>query len=340
MTQIVSAITWTATDSTQNHYAAVVQCDGSVDTSWNIGVQGTDLSGAAIQALFATVDNSANNAICTALFGPFSFTVPPFTRRTFQLPAVQSEFDVLVVLGVVAVTFTNYDANTPDEQNLVAVQQATQNVAYPFITIIASRGQLTSDGNHSLIMSGGAVINYSLQQANTISNGYYNPVIVNRGSNIAAILPFAGDTINGLYTTANSLVLSPGDSVTLGCDGTTWWAEGEITYVSPVWPLATVAAYSQPHTLRQKPYRIELFLRCLTAEGGYAVGDEIPYSPEAAHGQASISNFVGFAADAANIYFNRPTWNGVLTLANKSANSYFSLTPANWGFVARAYVKA
>jgi len=340
VTNIISAPTWLPTDSAQNHYAAVIVCDGSIDTRWNIGAQGTDLNGLPIQATYAIVDNVANNAICTAIYGPFSFTVPPYTRRTFELPAVQNDFDVLVILGKVTVTLANYPANVPDEQNLVAVQKASQAVAYPFLLINSSRGQLSSDGNQSIVFNSSSIIDYSLTQANLNSNGYYNPVLVNRGSALVAIHPYTGDFINGLYTTVNSLVLSPGDSVTLGCDGSTWYAEGILSYDSPDFSLINVGQISAGHNFRKKPKHMELYLRCIAAEGGYSVGDEVLFSTSAGNSAAAIQSINSITADATNVYFIRGAWNGNPLLANKGTGAVFALTPSNWAATIRAWAQA
>lgn len=340
MTQVVSAITWTATDSAKNHYAAVVQCVAVTDTKWNIGVQGTDLSGAPIQAFYATVDNTANNAICSIVYGPFTFTVPPYTRRTFQLPVVQSEFDVLVIIGTVTVTFTNYPANVPDEQNLVAVQQATQNVAYPFITVIASRSQQNSDGNHAIVFAGSSPIIYSLSAASGNTNGYFNPTLVNRGSANVLITPNGADTINGFYTSSSPLTLSPGDSVIFGCDGTTWWAEGNISFESAEFALTAPAVFSSAHNFRKVPKHLEVYLRCKTAEQGWNAGDEVLWSTVANNAQASLQSTSPVSADTTNVYFIRGGWNGSPILANKASAGTFTITLANWVAFVRAWTPA
>ena len=340
MAQLVSSFNWSQVDPANNWHAAVISCDGSVNSTWDISMNGTDVNGTPVVVKYAIIDNSPNNAICSIIFGPFTFTIPPFTRRTFQLPSLPDDLYVLVTLGIVTVTLTDYDTQTPDEQNLQATQASVQNVSYPFLTIISSRAQLATDGNHSIIFSSASLINYSLLAASSAGNGFYNPTLVNRGTAIVGILPQGTDTINGYIGSPSSLVLAPGDSVALGCDGTTWWLEGNTTHETAEFSMAAQAAFTDVHNFRARPKHMEIWVRNKVAEAGFSVGDEVPWCSGYANGQDNTQQHVSVAADATYIYFARGGWNGNPSIPNKTTGAAAGMTLANWNFFVRAWTPA
>lgn len=91
---------------------------------------------------------------------------------------------------------------------------------------------------------------------------------------------------------------------------------------------------TQAHGLGSSPKLVTASLVCKTAEGGYAVGDEV-----AAVGNYSSTadrNYgVGLGWNSTNIKFSTPANNIVLT---STTGSSFNITYANWKLVLRAWV--
>jgi hypothetical protein len=153
----------------------------------------------------------------------------------------------------------------------------------------------------------------------------------------------------GLTTlTANNVILGNGTSNptfvapstsgnVLTSNGTTWqsvapaspspftlsFESSEITVVSGNNVYANVA-----HGLGGVPKLVQVYLRCKTAEGGYAVNDEAPALLLQAVGHS------GYAIDATNIQILQRFQVGV---QNRSTAADFTITPANWRYVIRAY---
>lgn len=97
--------------------------------------------------------------------------------------------------------------------------------------------------------------------------------------------------------------------------------------------LPVSAVVSAAHGFGQKPKRMQLVLVCVTAEAGYAIGDEIDITSGAftTSGAQGTSN----SSDATNIYLAA----GGITYAafNRSTTSYVGLTAANWRIVMRGW---
>jgi hypothetical protein len=95
------------------------------------------------------------------------------------------------------------------------------------------------------------------------------------------------------------------------------------------WAVGTVLTIA--HGLGAKPKHIYCVFKCLSTEGGYAVGDEVYVD------MMNISNSRGamYAANATNIYvlINNSTVN----MLNLSTLAAFNVTPANWAIVARGW---
>lgn len=88
------------------------------------------------------------------------------------------------------------------------------------------------------------------------------------------------------------------------------------------------------HGLGVKPRRIDVFLRCVTSEYGWSVGDEVTY----AHFSSSTT-----LRGAFGYIHNNTTSAGVrisnqdLVVISKTNGSFVTITPANWRVIARVY---
>jgi hypothetical protein len=103
-------------------FEAKVILDGSVSNTWSVNINGTGPNGEPVDAKWLIVDNSGNKGIPTVNFGPFTYTVAPYTRKKFALLDHQANLQLTVTTGQVFLTFSNIDLGIPDEINQYAVQ--------------------------------------------------------------------------------------------------------------------------------------------------------------------------------------------------------------------------
>jgi hypothetical protein len=84
------------------------------------------------------------------------------------------------------------------------------------------------------------------------------------------------------------------------------------------------------HSLGVVPKLQQVVMKCITAEFGYAIGDEVPVPYVDDAGSSSISN----AANSTTLYFLS---NVVPRVRNKSTGAVVTPTAANWKFVLKAF---
>lgn len=233
MTQSVQVINWQPTTAGGvNSYVGTQQCIAATDTNWRVGCRGTrDDTAANIKVKYVLVDNIANNAICTVSFGPFTYSVPQFTRKTFRLPDNNDFVNLNLSTGIVTLYLVESRDLLSDDANLYNISTAAgTNVVYTWITYTAAivNQVLATDSNHNLAFSRAGGLVYNLLAVGSIPNGFINPCIANVGTGNLTIFPSGADTIIGvgttIYTNANPLVLAPGERILLSCDGSQWFA--------------------------------------------------------------------------------------------------------------------
>lgn len=66
------------------------------------------------------VDNTGNNATVSVNYGPFRYSVSPFTRKTFPVLKAQWLMQFQLTLNTVPITFVDFDPGLPDDTNQVA----------------------------------------------------------------------------------------------------------------------------------------------------------------------------------------------------------------------------
>lgn len=103
---------------------AQITCDSSVAQVYNIALNGTDSSGNKIKAAYLVIDNFANNGTVYLNYGTVQYSVAPYTRKTFLIPALQSVVTITLSVGTVPCSFTNYNPGVPDDFNSVLAQIA------------------------------------------------------------------------------------------------------------------------------------------------------------------------------------------------------------------------
>lgn len=343
MTKLVSNISWKPVSERGDEFAALIACDSSVDTTWQIQLQGTSYDNAFnLVPQYVCIDNSNNNSIATLSYGIFTgLQVQQFSRKTFKLPYNSPNIIIGSPSGIVNVYIANYANIIPDDANLQAIQTAAgQNVVYTFKTILNTTGQVATDGNKNIYLSNAVAQNYTLQGiiAASVPNGFYNPMIKNIGAGPWSIVPTVADGINGgTYTNAAPLILNQGDSIELRCDGAAggWTARGHISFTSAEITIANAAGSTIAHGLGIKP-EVELWMRNKTAELGYVAGQEVLIGNMLSVIGGSATH-EGLTADATNIILRQN--NGSETarsLQNLTTGTVTTITAANWRYFFKA----
>lgn len=95
---------------------------------------------------------------------------------------------------------------------------------------------------------------------------------------------------------------------------------------------ANDTTYTIPHKLGYIPRDIRVLLACTTAEGNYAVGEQIPVTSSAESDGTTTRGLV-LSVDSTNVYL-RSSPNGI-RLTDKVSGTLYP-TPGNWDFVIRA----
>lgn len=213
-------------------YVAQQPCDGNTDANWTIFPIGSiDGSSQPINPNYVTVDNLANGTTAVIAFGPYSWLVPAYSRKSFRLP-IPTQQVILTLQGftTVNVLFVENPNFSPDDQNYLAIQEAARGVAlFPFVTYNAvNSAQQRSDANCVVEFVGvGINIVYTLLDitgSGSVLNGWFQ-FVFNNGNLPTAITPFGGDTINGIFNNANAFLLYPGEYGILSSDGAQWFCK-------------------------------------------------------------------------------------------------------------------
>lgn len=107
------------------------------------------------------------------------------------------------------------------------------------------------------------------------------------------------------------------------------------SYTSPNQAITAAGALTLAHGLGVMPKLIQLRLKCLTAEGDYSVGDELPINPNVSSFGAAAGTVV--VPDATNLNVRFGAGAPVYSTLNKTTGAAFSPTPANWALVVKAW---
>lgn len=311
----------------------------ATDSQWNINnligtFQGYDTP---IVPTTVIVDNINNAGLVNFSFGPFSFQVSPYTRKTFPIPANTQSAEFTISAGIVDVFICSYDPGIPDDTNQLATSSGSSKVTYPYVAIIANAAQQASDYNSQIIFSAATPITYTLLDSTTLSNGQIIFSLRNRGSSTVIINPIAGQTINGIFTNAIPLILYPGDCITnFGPDGSgNFNCGGRIHYQSSQQTFVTSTAMTANTGWPVKPSQMEPIAINLVAEFGYTPGMEASSIASSQGTSEDVSMYVN-PAYPANIYY--PIGSNGLCVINAGGGTKTNITAANWGIVLRAWL--
>lgn len=337
MTKSVQTLDWQS--SPDGHWGALVAVDSSVDTIWIINLltsQPAQFSENNARPRFVVVDNIANNAIAFVAFGVFVFAVSQYTRKTFPIPAGTRGVTVTATVGTVNVFITT-DLVPPDDSNQLAIITASQaTVLYTPVTYSGTVTAALTDNNKQIIFVPTiANMLYNLRAIGTtpIASGWLS-FVANRGTKTVTITPAGADVINQLA----SLVLGPGDSGYIFCDGATWYFFGHLSFDSAEFAVtsATVLA-AVNHGMGKIPDVLEPWLRCKVANLNYAIGDEVRVSilsSWSGFGPAVLGAWANTTQLGASVPTGIPANN--FSLAAKGTGVQTSITDADWKFFIRA----
>lgn len=100
-------------------------------------------------------------------------------------------------------------------------------------------------------------------------------------------------------------------------------------------PWVSTSITTQAHGLGEKPKFIKTVLRCLTAEFGYSVGDEIDADGSMIIRTTAVVNGAVVTSDATNVKLLLGT--NAITVLRKDTAAECSLTPANWAVICTPY---
>ena len=100
-----------------------------------------------------------------------------------------------------------------------------------------------------------------------------------------------------------------------------------------MFPAGTGEQITSVHGLGVRPKLVQVTLKCVTADAGYSIGDEIILNAS-----SSIPNHYApvYRVDATNVYVNVGN-NNLGVILHKTTGLSTALTSANWKFVIRAW---
>ena len=179
-----------------------------------------------------------------------------------------------------------------------------------------------------------AGVTLNLLAAASAGNGALLAIRNAAASGDVTLDPAGSETLDGLATR----LLRPGDNVLIRSDGVNWrTVSGTYSFESAEQVPALGTLYTVAHGLGEKPTDLMVICRCIVAELGWAVGDEVILS---AHelGTSYGSNFV---ANAANVhFFTQQTYQmpAVRNPTTPAANGSY-ITTSKWRYVVKAQIR-
>jgi hypothetical protein len=129
----IAALLWKPVTGKNN--ASVNLLDTSVSTTYNISLNGSDSNGNRVKAKVVVIDNFGNNGTVSFAFGITSYSVAPYTRKSFYIQPEQQYGIFTASVGIVTLTFCDYDPQIPDDVNQVATNSASGGSSGSFTTL-------------------------------------------------------------------------------------------------------------------------------------------------------------------------------------------------------------
>ena len=198
-------------------------------------------------------------------------------------------------------------------------------VAWEASSLATDINALTDTINPNALQTGGVTArvlqtNSAGQVSYVVASDIFNSL---GGLVITKLNPGTGNA--GKFVKVNST----GDAMEFSAvGGLTAWSHTQVTFTTGSLKL------QQTHSLNKLPMTWQLMLICVTAEGGYGIGDML-------HGTSFFRNTDGApaiqtSADLNSFYLNWDTGSSSVLIWNKATNASFTITPANWAYQFRA----
>lgn len=186
-----------------------------------------------------------------------------------------------------------------------------------------------SDRNSVNICSG--TFTAAVTAAATLTSGWAAYFRVESGN--VTIDPNGSEQVNGVTT----IVAGPGSEFWLVCDGTGFKTLGLVRYVSSNQTITSSGALTLAHGLGRIPRTVNLILKCLTAEQGFSIGDEIIMPSEQAYGAGIYGTTV--RRTASNILVRFAAGTNVFVCRKESATlgDIANLTNSSWALIVEAF---
>lgn len=106
------------------------------------------------------------------------------------------------------------------------------------------------------------------------------------------------------------------------------------SYTSPNQTISQAGSLTLAHGLGEMPKKIEVRLKCTTAELGYSIGDEVVWMLNHSGGTA---RGVAVIPDATNLAIRFGNNANPFILLNKTTGSEANVTNANWAAIFKAW---
>lgn len=108
-------------------------------------------------------------------------------------------------------------------------------------------------------------------------------------------------------------------------------------YNSTAQTITTAGALVLAHGLGANPKIVSAYIKCLTAEAGYSIGDEIPVSVSQGSYGSVVSIGISMVKDATNLNIRYSSNASVFAELNKTTGTLAQLTNANWQLYVSAW---
>jgi hypothetical protein len=183
------------------------------------------------------------------------------------------------------------------------------------------------------ICFGSAGVTLAMLPATVADNGGVVAIRNAAAGGDVTLNPDGSETLDG-FTTRK---LRPGDCVLLRSDGSAWRSiAGDYSYDSGELTITSGGALTLAHGLGQKPYLLRPFLRCKTAENGWAVGEEIDITFAGSGTGFSTHRWPGFRSDDTNIVLRFGSGTSAFGYVHAATGSEANLTNSHWRMIVRA----